>query len=39
MRRFAEQSRATDQMLMHSVTSKMTEDEIWSVSYFLSGYD
>ena len=39
LRRFAEQSRTTDQMLMHSVASKMTEDEIWSVSYFLSGYD
>jgi cytochrome c553 len=39
LRRFAEQSRTTDQMLMHSVASKMTEDEIWAVSYFLSGYD
>jgi cytochrome c553 len=39
LRRYAEQSRATDQMLMHSVASKMTEDEIWAVSYFLSGYD
>lgn len=39
LRRFAEQSRTTDQMLMHSVASKMTEDEIWAVSYFLSGLD
>ena len=39
LRRFAEQSRTTDQMLMHSVASKMSEDEIWAVSYFLSGYD
>lgn len=39
LRRFAEQSRSTDQMLMHSVASKMTEEEIWAVSYFLSGYD
>ena len=39
MRRFAEQSRTTDQMLMHSVASKMTENEIWAVSYFLSGMD
>ena len=39
LRRFAEQGRTTDQMLMHSVASKMTEDEIWAVSYFLSGYD
>jgi cytochrome c553 len=37
LRRFAEQSRTTDQMLMHSVASKMTEDEIWAVSYFLAG--
>jgi cytochrome c553 len=39
LRRFAEQSRTTDQMLMHSVASKMTENEIWAVSYFLSGLD
>lgn len=39
LRRFAEQSRTTDQMLMHSVASQMTEEEIWAVSYFLSGYD
>lgn len=39
LRRFAEQSRTTDQMLMHSVASRMTEDEIWAVSYFLSGLD
>lgn len=39
LRRFAEHSRTTDQMLMHSGTSRMTEEEIWAVSYFLSGYD
>jgi cytochrome c553 len=39
LRRFADQSRTTDQMLMHSTASKMTEEEIWAVSYFLSGYD
>lgn len=37
--RFADQSRTTDQTLMHSVASKLTEDEIRAVSYFLSGLD
>lgn len=39
LRHFLEQSRTTDQTLMHSVASKMTDDEIWAVSYFLSGLD
>ena len=39
LRHFLEQSRTTDQTLMHSVASKMTNDEIWAVSYFLSGLD
>jgi cytochrome c553 len=39
LRRFAEQSRTTDQLMMHTVASKMTEDEIWAVSYYLSGLD
>ncbi len=39
LRHFSEHSRTTDQTLMHSVASKMTDDEIWAVSYFLSGLD
>lgn len=39
LRHFLEQSRTTDQTLMHSVASKMTDDEILAVSYFLSGLD
>lgn len=39
LRHFLEQSRTTDQTLMHSVASKMTDDEIMAVSYFLSGLD
>lgn len=39
LRRFIERSRTTDQTLMHSVASKMTDAEIRSVSYFLSGFD
>lgn len=39
LRHFADQSRTTDQTLMHSVAAKLTDDEIWSVSYFLSGHD
>lgn len=39
LNRFADQSRTTDQTLMHSVASKMTGDEIRAVSYFLSGLD
>lgn len=39
LRRFIERSRTTDQTLMHSVASKMTEAEIRAVSYFLSGFD
>lgn len=39
LRHFAERSRTTDQTLMHLAASKMTEDEIWAVSYFLSGLD
>lgn len=39
LRHFLEQSRTTDQTLMHSVASKMTDDEIFAVSYFLSGLD
>ncbi|MBK9021968.1 MAG: cytochrome c4 [Sulfuritalea sp.] len=39
LRRFIERSRTTDQTLMHSVASKMTDAEIRAVSYFLSGLD
>lgn len=39
LNRFADQSRTTDQTLMHSVASKLTEDEIRAVSYYLSGLD
>lgn len=39
LRHFLKQLRTTDQTLMHSVASKMTDDEIWAVSYFLSGLD
>lgn len=39
LRHFLEQSRTTDQTLMHSVASKMTDDEILAVTYFLSGLD
>lgn len=39
LRHFAERSRTTDQTLMHLAASRMTEDEIWAVSYFLSGLD
>lgn len=39
LRRYIELSRTTDQTLMHSVASKMTNAEIHSVSYFLSGFD
>lgn len=39
LRHFLEQSRTTDQTLMHSVASKMSDDEILAVSYFLSGLD
>ena len=39
LRRFIDRSRTTDQTLMHSVASKLTADEIRSVSYFLSGLD
>ncbi|MDA8256837.1 MAG: c-type cytochrome [Betaproteobacteria bacterium] len=39
LRHFLEQSRTTDQTLMHSIASKMTDDEILAVSYFLSGLD
>jgi cytochrome c553 len=39
LRRFIERSRTTDQTLMHSVASKMTDQEIRAVSYFLSGLD
>lgn len=39
LRRYIERSRTTDQTLMHSVASKMTDVEIRSVSYFLSGFD
>lgn len=39
LRRFIERSRTTDQTLMHSVASKMTDQEIRSVSHFLSGLD
>lgn len=37
LRRFIERSRTTDQTLMHSVASRMTEQEIRAVSYYLSG--
>jgi len=37
LRRFIERVRTTDQTLMHSVALKLTDDEIRSVSYFLSG--
>jgi cytochrome c553 len=39
LRHFLEHSRTTDQTLMHSVASKMTDEEILAVSYFLSGLD
>ena len=39
LRRFIAHSRTTDQTLMHSVASKMTDAEIRAVSYFLSGLD
>jgi cytochrome c553 len=39
LRRFIERSRTTDQTLMHSVASKMTDAEVRAVSYFLSGLD
>lgn len=39
LRRFIERSRTTDQTLMHSVASKLSDAEIRSVSYFLSGFD
>lgn len=39
LRRFIERSRTTDQTLMHSVASKMTEKEMRAVSYYLSGLD
>lgn len=39
LRHFADQSRTTDQTLMHSVASKLTDEEILAVSYFLSGHD
>ncbi len=39
LRRFIERSRTTDQTLMHSVASKMTDQEIRAVSHFLSGLD
>lgn len=39
LRRFIERSRTTDQMLMHTVASNMTDAEIRAVSYFLSGLD
>ena len=37
LRRFIERSRTTDQTLMHSVASRMTEQEIHAVSHFLAG--
>jgi len=37
LRRFIERSRTTDQTLMHSVASRMTDEEIRAVSYYLSG--
>lgn len=37
LRRFIERSRTTDQTLMHSVASRMTEQEIQAVSHFLAG--
>ena len=36
LRRFIDQSRTTDRMLMHSVASRMTDAEIRSTTYFLS---
>ena len=39
LQRFVEQSRKTDQTLMHSVASRMTDEEIRAVSYYLSGLD
>ncbi len=39
LRRFIERSRTTSQTLMHSVATKMTDEEIRSVSYFLSGLE
>lgn len=37
LRSFIERSRTTDQTLMHSVASRMTEQEIRAVSHFLAG--
>lgn len=37
LRRFIERSRTTDQTLMHSVASRMTDQEIQAVSHFLAG--
>lgn len=39
LRGFIERSRTTDQTLMHSVATKMTDDDIRAVSYFLSGFE
>lgn len=39
LRRFIERARTTDQTLMHSVASKMTDEEIRAVSHFLAGLD
>lgn len=36
LRRFITQSRTTDRVLMHSVASRMTEEEIRGAAYFLS---
>ena len=36
LRRFISQARTTDRMLMHSVASRMTDEEIRSTAYFLS---
>ena len=39
LKRFAERSRTTDQLLMHSIASRMSDQEIRAVSYFLSGLE
>jgi cytochrome c553 len=39
LRSYIARSRATDQALMHSVASNLSDPEIRAVSYFLSGLD
>jgi cytochrome c553 len=39
LRHYVERSRTTDQPMMHSVASHLSDAEIYAVSYFLSGLD